>query len=89
MGQPNPGATILETLFGSSDSAGVKRSFELSTSHLPSGEEVWTGATLQNIRKLTLDFATTSLSKDLAYLKARSDNLYYTFLRRKNSYRRF
>ena len=39
-----------------SDFAGVKRSFELSTAHLSSGEDVWTGANVDNIRKLTLEW---------------------------------
>ena len=52
-----------------SDHAGIKRRFDLSTSTAPTGETIWTGADTADMRKLTLDFLGTTLSKDLAHFK--------------------
>ena len=53
----------------SNDHGGIKRLLELTNARAPSGETVWTGSSVDDVRKLTLDFVGTNLSKDLINFK--------------------
>lgn len=53
----------------SNDHAGVKRKLDLSSSRAPSGETIWTGADINSIRKVTLDFLGINLPKQLVNFK--------------------